>query len=542
MTQDRPAARREAAVQFRSGRKAAGKHAAVPEADAPGAEAQDADSPDSAGTLDFPQARKAQGPGQAPGRRRAAAKGARKAGRRAGQAPGRGARDSAGGGAGGGADDRAEDWAEDGAGEGAAGGGVRGGGKKLKKLRRKVQAAEAAQAALEIKAAGLEAQIAGTPAYPLARPAHMKRRHRGLIASFFLMVLAPLAAAVFYLFAVAEDQYASTAGFTVRSQESSGANDLLGGLANFASNTAASDSDILYEFIQSQEMAAAVSARIDLRGHYSRPWPDDWVFALWPEATLEELVWYWQRVLSISYDSGSGLTEVRVTAFDPETAQAIAQAVVEESQIRINALNDQARADAMRYAEADLEEALERLKAAREALTQFRTRTRIVDPEADIQGRMGVMNNLQQKLAEALIEYDLLRGSVAEGDVRLKKAQQQIEVIRERIDIERQTFASSNTDTGAVGEDYPSLISEFERLTVDREYAEEAYRAALTALETARDDAARQSRYLATYIKPALAEQAEYPRRFVLSGLIGLFLLLAWAISALIYYSVRDRS
>ncbi|OED46622.1 sugar transporter [Rhodobacteraceae bacterium (ex Bugula neritina AB1)] len=370
----------------------------------------------------------------------------------------------------------------------------------------------------------------------------MKTRHWGLLASFALMVLVPLAAAVFYLFAAAEDQYASTAGFTVRSQESSGANELLGGLASFTGNSTASDSDILYEFIQSQEIVEAVDARVDLRKHYTQHWPGDWVFSLWPGATLEEILWYWKRMVHIAYDSGSGLTEVRVTAFDAETARAISRAITEESQIRINALNDQARADAMRYAEADLAEALERLKLARAELTRFRTRTRIVDPEADIQGRMGVMNNLQQQLAEALIQHDLLRGTVSAGDVRLKKAQQQIDVIRSRINIERQTFASSNTDTGGVGEDYPSLISEFERLTVDREFAEEAYRAGLAALEVARDDAARQSRYLATYIKPTLAEEAEYPQRFVLSGLAGLFLLLIWSVAALIYYSIRDRS
>ncbi|MBQ4824437.1 sugar transporter [Leisingera sp. HS039] len=418
----------------------------------------------------------------------------------------------------------------------------RGKGGKLKRLRRKVQDAERAQALLAQKADSLEAQIAETPAYPVARPAHVKTRHRGVIASFAALVLLPLAAAVFYLFAVAEDQYASTAGFTVRSQESSGANELLGGLASFAGNTTASDSDILYEFIQSQEMAEAVNARVDLRAHYSQYWPTDWAFSIWPDATLEELVWFWHRVVRISYDSGSGLTEVRVTAFDRDMARAVSRAIVDESQIRINALNEQARADAMRYAEADLMEAVERLKLAREELTRFRTRTRIVDPEADIQGRMGVMNNLQQKLAAALIEYDLLRGSVGDSDVRLKQAQQQIEVIRDRINIERQTFASSNTDTGGVGEDYPSLISEFERLTVDREFAEETYRAALTALEVARDDAARQSLYLATYITPTLAEEPEYPRRYVLSALAGLFLLLGWSIGVLIYYSIRDRS
>ncbi|ATG41882.1 sugar transporter [Phaeobacter piscinae] len=410
--------------------------------------------------------------------------------------------------------------------------------KQLKRVRRKARKAEAAVAELEARIAEAEQR----PAYPLARPASMKKRHWGLVISFVALVLAPLLAVMIYLWTFAEDQYASTAGFTVRSQESSGANDLLGGLAQFAGTSSASDSDILYEFIQSQEMVAAVDKAVDLQGHYSALWPRDWAFALWPEASLEDLTWYWQRIVGISFDSGSGLIEVQALAFDAATAQAITKAIVAESQTRINALNEQARADAMRYARADLDEALERLKEARQSLTQFRTRTRIVDPEADIQGRMGVMNNLQQQLAEALIEQDLLLVSVSPSDPRIKKAQQHIDVIRDRINIERQTFTSNNTDTGGVGEDYPSLISEFERLTVDREYAEESYRAALTALEVARDDAARQSRYLATYINPTRATEAEYPRRAVLAALAGLFLLLTWSILTLIYYSIRDRS
>ncbi len=377
---------------------------------------------------------------------------------------------------------------------------------------------------------------------PIARPAQLRRRHWGLLFSFLVMVLAPLAGIVFYLWTIANDQYLSTTGFTVRSQESGGATELLGGLAQFAGGSTASDSDILYEFIQSQEMVEAVEADVGLIAHFSAPWPEDWAFALWPDASLEDLIWYWQRIVGISYDAGTGLIEVTAVAFDAETAQAITQAVLRESQDRINALNTQAREDAMRYARADLEEAVAQLKEAREALTRFRTRTQIVDPEADIQSRMGVMSNLQQQLAEALIEYDLLRGTTNAGDPRLAKALQRIEVIRERIRIERQTFTSDNTDTGGLGEDYPSLIAEFESLTVDREYAEQAYRAALTAREVARDDATRQSRYLATYIKPTRAQGSEYPKRYVLVPLAALFLVLIWSIIALIYYSIRDRS
>lgn len=377
---------------------------------------------------------------------------------------------------------------------------------------------------------------------PTAGPARMKRRHWGVLASFIFMAVVPWVAVVAYLFMVAEDQYHSVAGFTVRSQEQTGANDLIGGLVQFAGGSVASDSDILYEFIQSQEMVQSVNDQVDLRGHYSQYWPDDWAYSIWPDATQEDLIWYWNRMIGVSYDSSTGLTQVQVKAFDPDTAQEIAKAIVAESQSRINELNLQAREDAMRYAQADLEEAVEKLKNAREALTQLRTKSQIVDPETDMQTRMGVMTSLQQQLAEALVEYDLLLGTTNQNDPRLKETSQRIEVIRERIATERRNFATSSTETGGVSQNYPSLISEFERLTVDREYAEKAYFAALTALEAARDEASRQSRYLATYIKPTMAEASEYPKRFVVAGLVGLFLLLTWSILVLIYYSIRDRS
>ena len=408
--------------------------------------------------------------------------------------------------------------------------------KEVDALRKRAETAEG-------KVHELNRKLAEPVAPPVAQPAQIKQRHWGVLTTFLFVVIAPLIAIGVYLFTIAEDQYISTAGFTVRSQEGASATDLLGGIAQFtgASGTG-SDSDILYEFIRSQEIAEEVNEELGVVNHYAAHWPRDWAFALWPEATSEDLTWFWQRIVSVSYDSASELFEIQATAYDRDMAQAITRAIVQHSQDRINALNEQAREDAMRYARADLDEAVERLKLAREALIQFRTRTRIVDPEADIQGRMGVMNNLQQQLAEALVEYDLLRGSVNADDPRLGNSLRRIQVIRERIDQERTNFASSNiVENDGIGESYPALISEYERLTVDREFAEETYRVALTSMELARDEASRQNRYLATYINPTRAEDSEYPRRYLVLSLAGLFLLMLWAVMVLIYYSVRDR-
>ncbi len=367
----------------------------------------------------------------------------------------------------------------------------------------------------------------------------MRSRHWGLILGFLLGVILPTFMVGGYLYTYSLDQYASSMGFTVRKEEGGSATDLLGGLAQFAGTGGSADSDILYEFIQSQELVEAVENKVNLRDHYSAYWDEDPVFALWPDASIEDLVWYWSRIVRISYDRSAGLIELRVLAFEADMAQRVAQAILDEGQNRINALNAAAREDMMRYAEADLEVALQRLKEGREALTRFRIRTQIVDPSADIQGQMGVVNNLQQQLAEALIEYDILLETTTSNDPRLTQGQRRIEVIRERIAEEREAFASE--EIGGVGADYPTLMAEYESLIVDREFAEETYRAALAARDIAQATSSRQSRYLAAYVRPTLSESAQYPQREMLIALVALFLFLAWAILVLIYYSVRDR-
>ncbi len=325
----------------------------------------------------------------------------------------------------------------------------------------------------------------------------------------------------------------------MRQEEGAGASDLLGGLAaQVGGVSGGSDTDILYEFIQSPAMVEALDAKFNLTEIYSAPYDLDPVFALAPDSNLEDLLDYWHRIIRVSYDGNSQLIELRVLAFEASIAQEIAEEVLDQSQQLINDLNSQARADTIRYAELDLDEAQRRLREARSALINFRARTQLVDPETDLQGRMGVVNTLQGQLAEALIALDLLTQSTSERDPRVVQAQRRIEVIRERISAERRNVARGDDD-GLSG-DYPTLLAEYEGLVVDREFAEQSYTAALKALDVARADAARQSRYLATYVRPTLPQSSEFPQRWTIFGLFALFLSLAWAILALIYYSIRD--
>ncbi len=375
---------------------------------------------------------------------------------------------------------------------------------------------------------------------PGAGPARLKKRHYTGFMTFLLMVAAPLIATIWYLQTVAADQYASYIGFAVRSEELDSAQSLLGGLSAL-SGTSSSDTEILYEFIQSQTMVQRVSERLDLPAIYARPEYDP-IFAYEPTGLIEDLHDYWGRMVDVSFASGTGLLELRVLAFDAEDAHAVATAIVEESSRMINDLSAIAREDATEYARDDLDVAIGRLKTAREALTRFRSETQIVDPMADIQGQQGLLNSLEEQLATAFIDLNLLlQGGAASTDPRVQPIERRIAVITDLIEQERQKFGVGGSSRIDDDRDYSTLVGEFERLTVDVRYAEDTYIKALNSVDVAIAEAARQSRYLAIYAEPSMPQSPRYPQRAILILLTGAALLLVWSIAMLVYYSLRDR-
>jgi capsular polysaccharide transport system permease protein len=373
------------------------------------------------------------------------------------------------------------------------------------------------------------------PQQPAVAGARLRLRHWMALGSFLLVVVLPLALTIGYLWTRAADQFHSEVAFSIRSEDAGGAAaGLLGAITNIGSGSA-SDADILFEYIRSQKIVEEIDRDLDLRTLYNRPEGDP-VFALGEGASIEDLVAYWRRMVQVSYESANGIIHVRADAFAPEDARAIAQAILERSHALVNQLSEQARADAIRYAREDLDEAEAALRAMRQRLAEFRRENRMVDPAADAAGQSGLLSALQGQLAQALVERDMLLTYASETDQRVVQANRRIDAIAGRIEEER-------TALGAVGVEsaLPDVIGAYEELRVDLEFANTTYTSALAALTAARAEARRQSRYLAPHIQPTLAERALYPRRPLIAALTGLFLLLGWAALMLVYYNVRDN-
>ncbi|WP_244504504.1 capsule biosynthesis protein [Jannaschia faecimaris] len=396
------------------------------------------------------------------------------------------------------------------------------------------------------KPAGTAGSSVDRPGLALSAPSvartvaqtRIRLRHVIVMLSFLVCVLIPTALTGLYLWGVAADQYASKVGFSVRREEGGSAMDLLGGIGALTGTSSSTDTDILYEFIQSQRMVADIDGRIDLRSMWSRP-ENDVIFAYDETGTIEDLLEYWNNMVRLSYDSGAGLIEVEVRAFVAEDATRIAEEIFDESSEMINKLSSIAQQDAIGYARDELETALERLKQARETVTRFRNLNQLVDPTLDLQSQAGLLGSLEAQLAEQLIEVDILRDTGSGPDPRLTQAQRRVEVIQNRIDAERAKLGVSGQ--GADSFAFADLVGEYERLVVDREFAETAYVSALASFDAAQAEARRKSRYLAAYMEPTRAEASIYPQRLTLLALVSLFLFLGWSIVTMVAYSLKDR-
>lgn len=377
--------------------------------------------------------------------------------------------------------------------------------------------------------------------------ARAKPRHLAILLSMVLIVVLPVLLAAMYLGLRAHDRFVSHVGFSVRSENATSAMEMLGGIAE-VSGSSSSDTDILYSFIKSEEMVRALDARLDLRAMWSKPgrswWrmQDDPWYAYDTDGTIEDLTTYWRRMVQVYSDTG--LIDVEAQAFTSEDARALTQGIFEESSEMINRLSQIAREDKIRYARAELEASVERLKEARAALTKFRNDNQIIDPQSLIEGQVGLLSSLQAQLAQSLIQLDTLRQTTRDSDPRIVQIERQIEVISNRIGQERNKLGlngAPDARTDGVDTNYANIVAEYERLAVDQQFAEQSYTAALTAFDTARTEAIRQSRYLAAHIRPSQPERATQPKSGVILVLLTLILTMIWLLAVLVGYAVRDR-
>ena len=228
---------------------------------------------------------------------------------------------------------------------------------------------------------------------------------------------------------------------------------------------------------------------------------------------------------------------MRATAFTPEDAQAITRAILEKSSALVNQLAEQAREDAMRFARDELDEAEAHLREVRQQLADFRREHSLVDPSADVDGQSGLLTALKAELAKALVERDMLPTYADEGDQRVVQANRRIDA--------RSPSASRTSAPPSGSPASPAPCPRWSAATRSSRSTSSSPTQPIPRRSPASPPPApRRAGSRATSRRTCSRRwrpRALYPRRALLAGLTGLFLLLGWGVAMLVYYNVRDN-
>ncbi|NTJ43579.1 RkpR, polysaccharide export protein [Agrobacterium larrymoorei] len=369
----------------------------------------------------------------------------------------------------------------------------------------------------------------------------LKLRHMVIAAGFALCVAVPTALAGVYMAFIAADQYHSSSAFAVRSIDGKATGDLLGMFTqSTGGNTTGADSYMLLDYIRSERMVEAVSEVVDLEQAFARRGAD-FFYALAPGQPIEDRLEYWKDMVSVNYDHTSSILNLHVKAFEPQTAQAIASAIIVESERLINDLSLEARNGVLKASQEEVALAEGRLSAARVALRNFRDISQEADPVEAAKLAAQLVGSLEQQLTQLKTELTAAKTRMSTNSPRIRVITTQITSLEKQLEEERQRFGSG-TAGQAQSSDVATRILNYEKLETEREFAEKAYTAALGGLEKARMDANNQQRYLATFIQPTQSELAQYPSRAMNVALVFLACLFAWGVATMAYYNIRDRN
>lgn len=345
------------------------------------------------------------------------------------------------------------------------------------------------------------------------------------LLSALLIVALPSLIAALYFGLIASPVYEAEARFAVRTGAVSGI-DAFTSAAGVPSINQVQDSLIVANYIQSQAAVEELQQSAQLRSRYTRS-DIDYFSRLRKDAPIEDAVRFWQRKVSVSIESPSGIITARVHAFSPADAQEVADALVRASEQLVNKLGAQSRNDLVANSEKELRDIEARLRASRDKLNQLRVAEGIIDPQLTAQGINMLITELRSEAAKIEQEISTTERTISSQAPQLQLMRTRLNAIREQIEALQRELTQRRTE----GRDAISAVmTRFDQLALERQVLERQYATASAALEQARSAAARQQMYLATFVRPMLPEDPSGPRRVLYPVLIMVGLLVLWSI------------
>lgn len=362
---------------------------------------------------------------------------------------------------------------------------------------------------------------------------HLLPRHRALR---WIVLLLPSILAAAYYGMVAADQYESEARFVVRSAARTEMSGTLSFLTQLGLARSQDDSFIVQDFIGSRDAVDRLKARLPILRIYGREGAD--FLARYPSLLYgsqeEQLYRYLKNMISVVHSERTGISTLRVRAFDAADARAVAEILLQLSEELVNRLNTRLQTDAIANSATEVKTAQEMLIDAQTRLTEFRNREMIVDPAKNAVA-------LADLIARLSAELGAVQAQISEMKVGTGNSPQLAALQRKAASLEQQIASERERIAGYDG-GLAVRIAAYERLQLDREFARRMLSTAEAELLRSRNEAARQLLYLERIVEPNLADYSTQPQRLRLIATVLAANLLLVSCGWLLVSGIREHS
>jgi len=352
---------------------------------------------------------------------------------------------------------------------------------------------------------------------------------------FLIIVVLPTLLAVIYFGLLASDVYVSESQFVVRSPDKPST----GGLGVLLKSTGFSNAgDEVYaaqDYVRSRDALRALnkSDAVARAYHANDVSIFDRFNPLGLTGTFEDLYRYYQGKVTVQYDTTSSVATLTVRAFTPKDALRFNRQLLELSEGLINRLNTRGRNDVVQTAAHEVQDAQIEARNAAVALAAYRNNHGVVDPEEQAKAQLEMISKLQDELIGARVQLQQLQQMAPENP--------QIPLLTTRISGLEHQIAEQKGEVAGGHRSLSATAVQYERLELERQYADRRLAAAMNSLQDAEDEARRKQAYVERIEQPSLPDDPAEPER--LRGIIATFALglIAWGILRLLFAGVREH-
>jgi capsular polysaccharide transport system permease protein len=214
--------------------------------------------------------------------------------------------------------------------------------------------------------------------------------------------------------------------------------------------------------------------------------------------------------------------------------------LLDASERLVNDMNARMRRDALALTEVEQQRARDRLARARAAMEQARNEEGLLSAESALDAQNKLIVGERTNLLRMQQEYETQRQYLGEAAPQLRALKKRIDAEKEQIaQLEAQLTRRADGASGA--KVLSSAMNRLQYLDLEREIAEKAYATALSSHERARLATETQLLYINSFVRPMEAQQARYPRRLLMIGMIIAGSLAVWGVLMGLLILVRNH-